>query len=281
MLNHIYSRDCCHRRNWLKKFIALSPLSQLEVVISALALGLQKLALLHLITHALFKALLFIRAGSLIHTNNHFQDVRSAGHITLYMPLVRSAFLISNTALCGLPFLTRFYSKDLILEIRIYYPNNLFISQILILATILTATYTTRFILITWSSINDHTPCHSISDFYPSSYIPITAIALAAISGGSFLYWIFSLPYKEPFLILNNKYAPLTVTLLGLFIGWAISSNAKSISLKFIIELLSSTTIWFLTPLSSQAPLKLPLILSILSGDKDLWYLIAQPYPPH
>jgi NADH-ubiquinone oxidoreductase chain 5 len=108
----------------LKKIIALSTLSQLGVIISALALGLPNLALFHLMTHALFKALLFVCAGSLIHINSHNQDLRTAGIILPQIPSISSTFLISNIALCGLPFLAAFYSKDIILEIRVYSPLN-------------------------------------------------------------------------------------------------------------------------------------------------------------
>ena len=100
----------------LKKIIALSTLSQLGLIIYSLSLGMVKIALFHLLIHALFKALLFIRAGCIIHGYNGWQDIRIMGRILISLPIIRARFVISNLALRGMPFLAGFYSKDLILE---------------------------------------------------------------------------------------------------------------------------------------------------------------------
>ena len=101
----------------LKKIIALSTLRQLGVILRILSLGLSDLAFFHLLTHALFKALLFICAGVIIHRVGDYQDIRNIGGLVNYMPLSVSYITIANLALCGFPFLAGFYSKDLILEI--------------------------------------------------------------------------------------------------------------------------------------------------------------------
>jgi NADH-ubiquinone oxidoreductase chain 5 len=130
----------------LKKIIALSTLRQLGVIIAAIALGLPNLALFHLIAHALFKALLFICAGAIIHINNHSQDLRQVGNLYNQIPCIISCIVASNLALCGLPFIAGFYSKDLILEIRIYNFVNIFIFVLFILGTLITASYSIRFL---------------------------------------------------------------------------------------------------------------------------------------
>merc|ERR550519_1358489 len=129
----------------LKKIIALSTLSQLGVIIAALGLGLPLLAFFHLITHALFKALLFVCAGSVIHFHDHDQDLRATGNIAISNPTLTSCITIANLALCGTPFLAGFYSKDLILEISSFSPNNIIILIIFFIATGLTAGYSIRF----------------------------------------------------------------------------------------------------------------------------------------
>ena len=101
----------------LKKIIALSTLRQLGVIIRVLSIGLRELAFFHLITHALFKALLFICAGSLIHAVKEYQDIRLIGNLVYFIPLTGRYIRVANLALCGTPFLAGFYSKDLILEI--------------------------------------------------------------------------------------------------------------------------------------------------------------------
>lgn len=103
--------------NDLKKTIALSTLRQLGLIISILSLGFYKLAFFHLLTHALFKALLFLCAGRFIHNIINFQDVRFGGSLFFQIPISSFCFNISRLALCGIPFLAGFYSKDLILEI--------------------------------------------------------------------------------------------------------------------------------------------------------------------
>ena len=108
----------------LKKVIALSTLSQLGVIIFRLSLGCPNLAFFHLITHALFKALLFICAGSIIHFHNHGQDLRKVSYLAPQLPVTSSSILIANMSLCGLPFLSGFYSKDLILETSIFLHTN-------------------------------------------------------------------------------------------------------------------------------------------------------------
>lgn len=132
----------------LKKIIALSTLRQLGVMVSTLALGLPSLTFFHLITHALFKALLFICAGALIHHSLHAQDLRQISNSRAQTPIISSTMLVASLALCGAPFLSGFYSKDLILEILLFNPTNCFIILIFFLATILTAAYTARLIIV-------------------------------------------------------------------------------------------------------------------------------------
>jgi len=110
-----------------------------------LSIGAPFLAFFHLITHALFKALLFLAAGSLIHLHTHTQDLRYMGNVTAASPLISAVLIIANTALCGAPFMAGFYSKDLILEFSLFAPENSFFLIVFFLATGLTAAYTTRF----------------------------------------------------------------------------------------------------------------------------------------
>jgi len=100
----------------LKKIVALSTLSQLGVIIFSISLGIYDLAFFHLITHALFKAILFLCAGVLIHGVGGSQDVRFTGGLIKSFPLVGVCINLANLSLCGLPFISGFYSKDIIVE---------------------------------------------------------------------------------------------------------------------------------------------------------------------
>jgi NADH-ubiquinone oxidoreductase chain 5 len=131
----------------IKKVIALSTLSQLGTISYSLAINIPHLAFFHLITHALFKALLFIAAGTLIHFHNHNQDLRAIGMLNNSIPLVSTMATTSRLALCGAPFIAGYYSKDLIIEAQVNNPFNYFLIIVFLLATSLTSAYRIRFML--------------------------------------------------------------------------------------------------------------------------------------
>jgi NADH-ubiquinone oxidoreductase chain 5 len=101
----------------LKKVIALSTLSQLGMMIFAISLGLYEVAFFHLLSHALFKALLFLCAGVLIHGVGGTQDIRYFGALAKSYPFISVCLNLANFSLCGIPFIAGFYSKDLIIEL--------------------------------------------------------------------------------------------------------------------------------------------------------------------
>jgi NADH-ubiquinone oxidoreductase chain 5 len=99
-----------------KKVVALSTLSQLGIIVITLSIGFGKLAFIHLLTHAVFKALLFICRGKVIHSVGDYQDARKIGGEIFNLPITRAIIVLSRYALCGVPFLSGFYSKDIIIE---------------------------------------------------------------------------------------------------------------------------------------------------------------------
>jgi NADH:ubiquinone oxidoreductase subunit 5 (subunit L)/multisubunit Na+/H+ antiporter MnhA subunit len=101
----------------LKRTIALSALRQLGLMIITISIGLSGFTFFRLLTHALFKALLFMCAGGVIHSMGDSQDIRFMGWLSIYIPFTSSSLMVSDFALCGTPFLAGFYSRDFILEI--------------------------------------------------------------------------------------------------------------------------------------------------------------------
>jgi NADH-ubiquinone oxidoreductase chain 5 len=101
----------------LKKVIAYSTCSQLGYMIFACGLSNYSLSLFHLTNHAFFKALLFLSAGAVIHSAASEQDLRRLGGLARIIPFTYAMFLIGSIALLGFPFLSGYYSKDLILEV--------------------------------------------------------------------------------------------------------------------------------------------------------------------
>lgn len=133
----------------IKKIIALSTLSQLGTIIFRLSIGIPYITFFHLITHALFKALLFITAGILIHYHGHTQDLRAYGHLSKSSPFLTAVLIIANLALIGIPFIAGFYSKDLIIEFLLSNSFSYFWILLFLFATILTSIYTIRFLMNT------------------------------------------------------------------------------------------------------------------------------------
>ena len=128
----------------IKKIIALSTLSQLGIMIIILGAGSPILSFFHLISHAFFKAILFICAGLIIHNMKDYQDIRKIGFRYRNLNFSISIILVANIRLCGLPFLRGFYSKDLIIEIMFIKGKNFLVILLLILGTILTVIYSCR-----------------------------------------------------------------------------------------------------------------------------------------
>ncbi|XP_071577752.1 NADH-ubiquinone oxidoreductase chain 5-like [Temnothorax nylanderi] len=102
--------------NDLKKIIALSTLRQLGLIIMILRMGIKIVAFYHLLTHAIFKSMLFMCAGIIIHSIINNQDIRLLGNLNKVIPFTIMRFIISSLVLCGFPFIAGFYSKDFIIE---------------------------------------------------------------------------------------------------------------------------------------------------------------------
>jgi NADH-ubiquinone oxidoreductase chain 5 len=139
-------------QNDLKKVIAYSTCSQLGYMIFACGLSNYSVAIFHLFNHAFFKALLFLGAGSIIHSVLDEQDMRKIGGLKQLMPYTYSILVIGSLALAGFPFLTGFYSKDLILEVAYakYTSMSHFSYYLGSIGAFLTAFYSTRLIYLTF-----------------------------------------------------------------------------------------------------------------------------------
>lgn len=231
----------------LKKIIALSTLSQLGLIIAILALGEFKLAFFHLLTHALFKALLFMCAGAIIHRMGNNQDIRYIGSLVNQMPLTCSYFMISNFSLCGLPFLAGFYSKDLILEVMSIRYVNIYIYVLFFLSTGLTVCYTFRLIYYVLVGDFNYLRLSSISDLGFTILKGISGLILFVICGGRILIWLlFPTPYFIclPFII---KIMTLIVVIFGGWIGFEVAQFSLNYSVKSLDTLKFSlffSSIW-------------------------------------
>nr|YP_009971832.1 NADH dehydrogenase subunit 5 [Epipedocera atra]QNH68719.1 NADH dehydrogenase subunit 5 [Epipedocera atra] len=215
----------------LKKIIALSTLSQLGLMMGILALGSFALAFFHLLTHALFKALLFMCAGNIIHSMGDTQDIRDMGSLMNYMPITSIYFNICNFSLCGLPFLSGFYSKDLVVELLSMSYLNMFIYLVFYLSVGLTVCYSFRLsyysLLGEWSFISLGSSGEGMNFMLKG----MSGLIFLVVIMGSVLSWlIFPTPYFIclPFLM---KIITLILILAGVFLGVWLSKLSMSFSL--------------------------------------------------
>lgn len=219
----------------LKKVIALSTLRQLGLMMRILALGEYILAFFHLLTHALFKALLFMCAGCIIHNLGGHQDIRFMGGRVSQMPLTCCFFNICNLALCGLPFLSGFYSKDLILEVLSMGYLNFFIYFIFFFSTGLTVCYSAR--LSYYSLFGSFNFCcyHGVSDSGAVMLRGMSGLVSLVVFGGRMLMWlIFPTPYFIclPYIM---KLMVLFVIGLGVLFGYEFSKFILGYGLKSML----------------------------------------------
>nr|UPL65345.1 NADH dehydrogenase subunit 5 [Piesma cf. maculatum] len=225
----------------LKKIIALSTLSQLGLMMSILFLGFPLLAFFHLLTHAFFKALLFLCAGLIIHCMNDTQDIRFMGFISKSLPFTSICFCISNLSLCGLPFLSGFYSKDLILECMTMNHYNLFIFLLFYLSISFTLFYSMRlinYLIFNYSSLMS---LCSYNEDLNMNYSMIFLLFLSIVMG-NFLSWII---IPSPLLIVIPfiyKILPILVILISSLLSYFII-NLHYFS--FIFGLNQLFLVWF------------------------------------
>nr|YP_009659084.1 NADH dehydrogenase subunit 5 [Triatoma migrans]QCQ69468.1 NADH dehydrogenase subunit 5 [Triatoma migrans] len=203
----------------LSSIIALSTLSQLGLMMSILFVGYPILAFFHLLTHAFFKALLFLCAGLMIHCMSDSQDIRHMGMMANQLPFTCTCFFISNMSLCGVPFMSGFYSKDLIMEMMMMSGYNFFIFMIFFLSIGGTVSYTVRVIYyIVFSNVSMYV-CQNYSEdsIMMSSMI---VLAMLSIFAGSMLSWLI---FPIPFLIVLPVYLkvmPLIFIFTGGLLGY-------------------------------------------------------------
>lgn len=263
----------------IKKIIALSTLRQLGIIITRIGLGFPQITFIHIVIHALFKALLFICAGNLINIHAHAQDLRWIGNLSQSIPISSSCILVANRALCGFPFTAGFYSKDIIIETSIIYNCNFLIIIIILISIRFTSFYSIRLSLVVLWGPRLHKPLTTIEDNTTVSK-PIILISFTSVVIGSIILWI--MPHIASYLILpiTLKISTISMVVIGLFIGWFLSHNlnTKKTTISNNIKHFASCIIWFLVPISSQIIIELPLKLRhiILKSVDQSWLELSR-----
>jgi NADH-quinone oxidoreductase subunit L len=171
-------------QNDIKKVLAYSTVSQLGLMFLALGLGAFTSGIFHMATHAFFKALLFLGAGSVIHAMHHEQDIRRMGGLKKYLPVTYLTFLIGVLAISGIPPFAGFFSKDEILASA--FEHDKIVYGIAVLASLLTSFYMFRLLFLTFFGTTraSHDTIHHIHESPKSITFPLIVLAILSAIGG-------------------------------------------------------------------------------------------------
>ncbi len=182
-------------QNDIKRVIAYSTCSQLGYMFFALGVGAYGGAVFHLFTHAFFKALLFLGAGSVIHAMHHEQDMRNMGGLLKKIPLTAAVMFIGNLAITGFPFLSGFYSKDMIIEAAYasHAPGAEFAFVMGVAAALMTSFYSWRLWFMTFmgeTRADHHTYDHAHEGPWTIRF-PLIVLAVGAVFAGMVFHGAF------------------------------------------------------------------------------------------
>nr|YP_010702003.1 NADH dehydrogenase subunit 5 [Brachytarsina amboinensis]WCL18791.1 NADH dehydrogenase subunit 5 [Brachytarsina amboinensis] len=245
----------------IKKIIALSTLSQLGLMMMILSLNYYYLAFFHLLIHALFKALLFMCAGMIIHNMNDMQDIRFMGGISFYMPMSTMCFFVANLCLCGMPFLSGFYSKDLILEVFYISYINMFSLLLCILSTGMTVCYSFRLIYYLVLGNNNYYVIVIVKEDL-NMLMSMFLLLFMSIISGSLMMWLMFSSYIVIILPIYIKMMTLLVCFLGGLLGILISNvSMYYFNVSYFMYNFSdmSSNMMYMPMISSYGMVKIPL----------------------
>lgn len=180
----VFAATIALKQNDIKKVLAYSTVSQLGYMFLGLGVGAYTGAVFHVMTHAFFKALLFLGAGSVIHAMHHEQDIRKMGNLKQYMPVTHMTFLLACLAIAGIPPFSGFFSKDEILSAT--YAHNPTYYYIAVAGALMTAFYMFRLYAMTFlgSFRGTHEQEHHLHESPRAMTIPLIVLAALSVLGG-------------------------------------------------------------------------------------------------
>ena len=255
----------------IKRVIAYSTLSQLGYMTAALGVSAYSAAVFHLMTHAFFKALLFLAAGSVILGMHHNQDIRYMGNVRRYMPVTWLTFLIGTLALVGTPFFSGFYSKDAIIEAvhASQLPTAGFAYICVLLGVLVTSLYSFRlyFIVFHGKERYDRQPdAHHTGKPHESAAVvtwPLILLAIpSVIIGAMTLMPFIGGDFLREAIFIDAERHRAAATLAQEIHGWLPMATHGFLSAPFWLALIGFSAAWYMYLINPQVPEKLKNIFS-------------------
>nr|AGQ50323.1 NADH dehydrogenase subunit 5 [Conostigmus sp. MM-2013] len=213
LMTMIMSGMCALFMYDLKKIIAMSTLSQLGLMFFFISLNFLNLSFFHLLTHALFKSLMFLCSGIIIHGFSNNQDIRYMGNLMIYLPFTCSLFLMASMILMGFPFFSGFFSKDLMMELMFMY-NKSFMMFIFSMIALLTSVLYSFRLLVVLIMINGKISSYMNLGGMDLMKYSLFILMIQSIMFGSFLNMLMFMG-NQVILNLNFKLMCLMVIFLG------------------------------------------------------------------